>query len=263
MFLNRDGVQLFYDAQGEGEPTLLFVHGWAMSHEVWREQVAAFSPNHRVVCIDLRGFGQSGKPEGEYTFELFADDLDFVIRELGMEKPILVGWSMGVSIALVYVAAHPDRLSKLVLVDGTPVLIAREDFPDGAPEEAIQGLLGAIQADFAGGMRAFVDLVFPEPDTDQLKNWVHSITQQTTPAIAVNSMNNSTGPDLRPLLKQITVPTLILYGELDQACSPAVNRYMHAQIANSEIHEFPGKGHAPFLTDAEAFNQRLGIFVSQ
>lgn len=261
MFLNRDGVRLFYDIQGEGEPTLLFIHGWAMSHEVWQEQTAEFSRDHRVVSIDLRGFGQSDQPEVDYSFDLFADDLDFMIQELGLKKPILVGWSMGASIALVYAVAHPERVSKLVLVDGTPLVLAAEDFPYGLPEQQLQQLLGAMQADYAAGMRFFVDLFFPEPNTDQLKEWVHGISQQTIPAVAISCMANVAGTDLRPLLKQVTVPTLVLHGALDQASSPPINVYMHAQIPNSEIHEFPGKGHAPFLTDAEAFNKRLRAFV--
>lgn len=263
MFLDRDDVRLFYDIQGEGDPTLLFIHGWGMSHEVWREQVSEFSRDHRVVSVDLRGFGQSDKPQVNYSFDLFTDDLGFVIRELGLKKPILVGWSMGASIALVYAAAHPERVSKLVLVDGTPLVLAREDFPHGLPEPQLQQLLGAMQADYAAGMRFFVDLFFPEPNTSQLKDWVHGITQQTTPAVAVSCMANVAGTDLRPLLKKITVPTLLLHGELDQASSPAVNSYMHAQISNSETHMFPGKGHAPFLTDAQAFNKRLRTFVSR
>lgn len=54
---------MYYDVQGEGEPSLVFAHGWLMSHEVWREQVDAFSQDHRVVRFDLRGFGRSDKPE--------------------------------------------------------------------------------------------------------------------------------------------------------------------------------------------------------
>lgn len=263
MFLNRDGVKLYYEVHGSGEPTLLFVHGWTMSHEVWREQVAVFSKTHRVVTIDLRGFGQSDKPEGDYTLELFADDVDFVIRGLKLEKPVYIGWSMGVSIGLVYAAAHPGSLSKLVLVDGTPMLIASGDFTDAVPPAMAQQLLGALQTDYAAGTQAFVGIVLPEPDTEALKAWVHGITLQTTPPIALNSIGNAGARDLRPLLSQIRTPTLIVYGDQDQLCLPAASRYMHAQIGGAEIHEFAGKGHAPFLTDRQAFNERLRSFISK
>ena len=262
MYVERDGVKLFYDVQGDGDPTLLFVHGWMMSHEVWREQVPVFSQDHKVVSIGLRGFGQSDKPDGEYTLELFADDIDFMVGELGLNKPVFIGWSMGASIGLLYATAHSERLSKLVLVDGTPLLIASEDFNHAIPPEAGEQLVGALQADFTGGARAFVDLMFPEPGIDELKNWVHGITQQTKQAIALNTIANVGGRDLRVLLKQISLPTLILYGEQDQVCLPGASRYMHEQIQNSDIYEFPGKGHVPFLTDSEEFNKRLRAFLS-
>lgn len=262
MYLERDGVRLFYDVQGEGEPTILLVHGWGFSHEIWREQVEEFSKDHRVVTPDLRGYGRSDKPETEYTFELFADDLDYLIRSLDLEKPILVGWSMGASIALEYAATHPEQVSKLVLVDGTPVLVASEDFPYAGPPEALVGLSTAMEQDYSAGMRAFAELIFPEPGTDQLKEWAYGLTQQTTPSIALNTIANSAAADLRPLLDRIKAPTLILHGELDQACTPAANQYMHSQIPDSRIHEFAGKGHAPFLTDTEAFNKQLRGFVS-
>lgn len=263
MFLNRDGVQLFYDVHGTGEPTLLFVHGWMMNHEVWREQVAAFGKTNRVVTVGLRGFGQSDKPAGEYTLDLFADDLDFVVRELKLDKPVVVGWSMGVSIALVYAAKHPERVSKLALVDGTPMLVAAGDWVHAIPPEAANGLLGAMQADFAAGTRGFVELMFPEAGADELKNWIHGITQQTTAAVALNSIGNAAGRDLRPEVKRVAHPTLIMCGDQDHVCLPEASRYMHSQIAGSELHEFAGKGHAPFLTDAEAFNVRLQSFVAK
>ena len=263
MFLERDGVQLYYDVQGEGEPALLFVHGWMMSSELWREQVAAFGKTHKVVRFDLRGFGQSSKPAGEYTLETFADDLDFVIGKLRLKKPVLIGWSMGVSIAAIYATAHPEKLSRLALVDGTPMLVAGGDWTHGIPSEAANQLLGVMQGDYAAGARAFVDLMFPEPGTDDLKNWAHGITQQTTAAVALNSIGHAGGRDLRPLFSQIKLPTLVLYGDRDQVCLPGASRYLHAQIAGSEIHEFLGAGHAPFLTDTMEFNRRLQAFVAR
>lgn len=185
-----------------------------------------------------------------------------MIGELGLKKPVYIGWSMGASIGLLYATVHPEKLSKLVLVDGTPLLIASEDFNHAIPPEVGEQLVGALQNDFPGGARAFVDLMFPEPDIDELKNWVHGITQQTTQAIALNAIANAGGRDLCALLKQISLPTLILYGDQDQVCLPGASKYMHEQIQNSVITDFPGKGHVPFLTDPEEFNKRLQAFLS-
>lgn len=262
MFLTRNGTKLCYHMRGTGEPTLLFVHGWLGSLEVWEEQVAAFSESHRVVSVDLRGFGQSDKPDGDYPLDLFADDLDFIIQELALDKPVFIGWSMAASIGLVYATAHPDKISKLVLVGGTPLLIASEDFPHAIPGEAAEQLLGALQVDFMAGTRGFIEMLLPEPDTGALKEQLHTIALQTTPAVALNSIGLAAGQDLRPLLSQVKIPTLILTGGQDQVCLPGASQYMHEHISNSEFYSFAGKGHCPFLTDAAAFNERLRDFVA-
>lgn len=190
------------------------------------------------------------------------NDLDAVHREVGPDRPVCLGWSMGASIALAYSARHADQVSKLVLVDATPLLVATEDFPHAVPESVAQQLMESIQTDFEAGAREFVELLFPESGTGELEDWFHGITQRTTPDIALESVGNVGSDDFRPMLDRITVPTLILYGSQDQVCLPAASKYMHDRIDDSAIHEFPGKGHAPFVTDVESFNRRLQRFVS-
>lgn len=261
-FLKHDGVKLFYTDEGRGTPPLLFVHGWLMSHAVWRAQIDFFRATHRVVTVDLRGFGQSDKPDAQYNFELFVDDLDFTIHTLELHKPVLIGWSKGVSIALVYAAAHPETLGGLVLVDGGAKFIATDDFPDGLPANVFTSLLAQFETDFDTSARGFIDAMLPETTDEPLKQWLHNLTRQTTPAVALNSIVNDTKYDLRPLLPKIDVPTLILCGEQDTICPPGASRQMQASLPNAELHMFPGAGHAPFLTASEAFNTRLAAFLA-
>lgn len=263
MFLTREGVDILVRDEGQGAPPLLFVHGWMMSHEVWREQFAAFSKVHRTVALDLRGFGASGKPEGDYSIDTFCNDLDFVTSSLALEKPVVVGWSMGASVALVYAATRPERVSKLVLVDGTPLLVATSDFPHGIPPEAAQQFVAQLQADFFQAARGFVEPMFPEPGTDHLKDWIHGITQQTKPSIAIGCLISAGTQDLRPHLGNVRAPTLVCYGEEDRVCLPEASRYMADRIPQAEVVSFPGKGHAPFLTDTQAFNDALRAFLQR
>tara|TARA_R110002050_G_scaffold247843_1_gene385618 strand:+ start:582 stop:974 length:393 start_codon:yes stop_codon:yes gene_type:complete len=105
--------------------TLLFVHGWMGSSSVWREQVAYFSKNYRIVTFDLTGFGQSDKPdESDYTPDVWLEDIDVIISHLNIDRPILIGWSMGGAIGIGYAFTLPTVLSKLVLVSTTPLLVA-------------------------------------------------------------------------------------------------------------------------------------------
>jgi len=263
MFLEKAGKKLYYEVQGEGEQTLLFVHGWMASSAVWREQAPYFSKNNRVVTFDLTGYGKSGKPDGlAYTPDIWIDDLDALIEHLNLNKPILIGWSMGGAIGIAYAASRPEILSKLVLVGSTPLLIAPPDiFEHAIPPETAEQLAGALQSDFSAGARNFVEMMFPESDMEALKDEIHAITQQTTAPIALESVGNAGSTDLRPMLNQVKVPTLILHGEADAVCSLEAGQYLANMIPNTQIHTFSGKGHLPFLTDAKAFNERLAAFI--
>ena len=93
--LSKDGVEIVYDAVGNGEPTLVFVHGWSCDKSYWNDQVKTFSPKYKVVTIDLAGHGESGSERKNYTMELFGEDVAAVVNKLELDKVILIGHSMG------------------------------------------------------------------------------------------------------------------------------------------------------------------------
>src|SRR3990170_4498714 len=96
----RDGVNLRYLDTGSGDRPLVFIHGWCCDHTYWRDQTTEFARRHRVIAVDLRGHGQSDKPDQDYTIGGFADDVAWLIRRLDLDRPVLVGHSMGGVIAL-------------------------------------------------------------------------------------------------------------------------------------------------------------------
>ncbi len=99
-YATRDGVKLFYTDTGAGDPALFFIHGWCCSHTDWRQQVAAFRRRHRIVTVDLLGHGRSSAPVNDYSMEIFCRDLEWLMRELDVRRPLVVGHSMGGLIAL-------------------------------------------------------------------------------------------------------------------------------------------------------------------
>ena len=119
--LRRDGVALFYEEAGVGEPPMLLVHGIACDHTHLTPQLEYFSGDHRVVAVDLRGHGQSDAPQQEYTIEGFADDLAWVCTRLGLENPVVVGHSLGGRICLALAASYPDLPVAVVAMDSTIV----------------------------------------------------------------------------------------------------------------------------------------------
>ena len=84
-FAEHDGVKLFYEEAGSGDPPLVFVHGWCCDHTYFQPQFDHFKSSHRVIAVDLRGHGQSDKPQISYTMDLFADAIDAVMRDAKVE----------------------------------------------------------------------------------------------------------------------------------------------------------------------------------
>ena len=114
---SADNVEIRFDVRGEGEPALVFVHGWSRHREDWKDQLTHFSKNHKVVSIDLAGFGDSGNNRRDWTMAAFGEDLVAVIKKLHIEKAILIGHSMGTPVIIKAAHQIPDKIVGLVPVD--------------------------------------------------------------------------------------------------------------------------------------------------
>jgi pimeloyl-ACP methyl ester carboxylesterase len=120
--IDRDGVRLAYEeTAGGGSPPILFVPGGSCDWWSFHEQLDHFAPRHHVASLDLRGHGQSDTPDEGFDIATYTDDVAWFIDRLGMDRPIVVGHSMGGAIALQLAASHPDLTRAVVLVDPAPV----------------------------------------------------------------------------------------------------------------------------------------------
>jgi pimeloyl-ACP methyl ester carboxylesterase len=159
--LSVNGVDLRYVDTGAGDPPIVFVHGWTCNRANWRHQIAEFSKDHRVIALDQRGHGESEKPDQDYTIEGFADDLAALIKDLGLERPVIVGHSMGGVIAFHLSRRDPSLARGLVLVDSNVAPL---------PEES-KGIVGPMVAglqsdDYLNVARGFMEFAFFNEQTD-------------------------------------------------------------------------------------------------
>jgi pimeloyl-ACP methyl ester carboxylesterase len=121
-YLERDGVQLYYEEAGAGDETMLFVHGWCCDHTYLTPQFEHFAGRYRVVAVDLRGHGRSDAPRQDYTIHAFSDDLAWTCGKLDLQSPIVIGHSMGGLTALVLAGERPDLVRAAVLIDAPALL---------------------------------------------------------------------------------------------------------------------------------------------
>jgi len=114
---SSDGVEIHFDRQGDGSPTLIFIHGWANDRSIWEAQVAHFSEKYTVVNIDLPGFGESGNNRQHFTIRSFGEDVATVIRKLNLEQVVLIGFSMGAPVVIETANRVPELTTGVVLID--------------------------------------------------------------------------------------------------------------------------------------------------
>lgn len=115
-FADVAGVKLHYLTAGEGSPVLL-LHGFAQTSHMWLPLIAKLAPNHRVIAPDLRGFGESAKPEKGYDKKTLAQDIHALLHSLGIEKVAVAGHDIGLMVAYAYAAQYPSEVERIALMD--------------------------------------------------------------------------------------------------------------------------------------------------
>jgi pimeloyl-ACP methyl ester carboxylesterase len=115
-FTNANGIRLHYLIAGKGEPVIL-LHGYAQNSHMWRPLIPELAKTHTVIAPDLRGFGQSSKPDGGYTKKTMAQDIHALAMSLGLHRETVVGHDIGLMVAYAYAAQFPNEVERVVLMD--------------------------------------------------------------------------------------------------------------------------------------------------
>jgi non-heme chloroperoxidase len=259
-----DGVRLRVTDRGAGDRTIVLVHGWKLSHRPFDHAIMRLSRAHRVVAFDLRGMGESDKPNSRYDFDELAGDLAFVLDELEVDDVTLVGWSMGCSVALTHMLHGARRVGRLVLING-PIRLARtadDSFPWSMTEDVLEGYFSDMEQHWPSRERAFITDSLYEPGTD-LVNVLFAITQQAPLDGLMRVVRNQAKLDFRDLLPEIEVPVLAIYGRHDPYYPVALGEWIAEQCPRGECAIFEESAHYPFIEEKERFAQVIAEFAGR
>jgi len=255
-FQSFDGTPIYYEDFGSGKPIIL-IHGWTGSHSIWERTVHDLAKKFRVVTMDNRGHGDSGKPNTNYDFDEFSSDLKELIDQLELNGALLVGWSMGVSISLRYFerfGAH--GMSKLALVNGPIRLASATDFPYTMSPEYLEKLFAERIDNRAMREREFARLGFYKPHPEATE-WISSIYMKTPMYVAMKCVRHQIELDMREVLKEIDIPTLVCYGRHDPFYPTELGQYIVDRVKRSKLVIFEESGHYPFLEESAKFSKLL------
>ncbi|MGL6042833.1 MAG: alpha/beta fold hydrolase [Sandaracinobacteroides sp.] len=264
-----DGCPLWYSDEGRG-PALVMLQGLQFpSGYFWQKVTPELAKTNRVITIDLRGQGLSGKSAGRHSIRENADDLEDALGQLGLDHILLLGVAYGGMVALTYLKQHgAHRLRALCLSEMTARLTNAEgwDHPTFGdfPAEAGAGFAAGVRADRTAALGGFLLASFantPDPAT------LAEMTAQTwlTPTETVATLiEDMVRQDYRADLSGITLPTLLVYGRSGNPVMPGeIGRWMQSRISGSELVELPGAGHSPFWDDPAGFTAAIADFAAR
>ena len=249
--MKRVGVgdlSLAYRSSGEG-PAVLLLHGWPTSSYLWRHVMAPIAGNHRVLALDMPGFGQSSKPLATYDFAFFDHALDGFLDALGIEQVALAAHDLGGPIALHWALHRLERVTRLALLN-TVV------YPEFAPSaiDFVRGLLTSARREVMTSPQGLADLMH-EGVSDGFDLGDEVITAVQEPFVAADARLAlaAAGAGLRPsgfveiarLLPELRMPVRVVYGAQDRLLPDiaATVARLRADLPQAEVTELPDAGH--------------------
>lgn len=244
---STDGVPIAYTARGTGPTALVFIHCGFCDQSFWRNQVAAFAGDYRVVTLDLAGHGDSGSGRESWTLPAFGRDVVAVVEALKLQRVVLIGSSLGGPVALEAARLLPERALAVIAVD-TLHDASRKLSPEEWKQRA-----QAVRQDFAGFCAQMMTQLF-HPDADPaFRKEVESQMCDASPEVAGGIYEGLAGYDMAAAMAAVEVPIRGIVGDL----YPVNLEANRAVAPGFDAVVMEGVGHFPMLERPELFNRHL------
>ena len=247
----EDGLPIVCEVRGKGDTALVFLHGWCGDRAYWKNQVDAFAPDYRVVALDQAGHGESGKDRKVWNVSSLAGDVEAVVKELGLKRVVLIGHSMGGSVALLAAKRMPGTVVAVIGVD----TLQNAEFK--MPKEVTKKFLEGFESDFKGTLKAGFPGLLHEKTDPEVKKWLISRAEAQDQKMALALMRDLSGQDMKVLLKEAKVPVRCINstGGFKFHTPTAID--VNKKYADYDAVLIEGVGHYPMLERPAEFNKKL------
>ncbi len=242
-----DGLEIAWEAVGAGPATLVFIHGWQCDRSFWREQVAHFADDYRLVLVDLPGHGESAGGREDWSMAAFGEDVAAVVGEVVSGPVVLIGHSMGGPVIL-EAASGIEGLVGLVAVDTLREVLAPP------PDEAeLTAAMAPVEADYAGVVQNFIASMFVASTPPALRAEILATMTAGDREAGIGMMRGYARMDYAPAFARLAVPLVIFNSDYRPTPAEAIReRYPTLLFETIE-----GVGHFPMLEAPQRFNTRL------
>ncbi|MDT7784891.1 MAG: hypothetical protein QOF58_3310, partial [Pseudonocardiales bacterium] len=273
-YVERDGVRIFYEVYGTGEPTVLLLPTWTIIHSrQWKMQIPYLARHCRVVTFDGRGNGKSDRPTeaSAYAETEYAADALAVLDATGTDRAIIVGFSMGAQRGLLLAAEHPERVDGAVFIGpayqgGGDPLTERLAHPWTEPLDTDEGWAKYNKhywlRDYEGFLQFFFSKIFIEPhSTKPIEDCVGWGLETTGETLVLTGEAPGLDPEeMRDVAKRVQCPVLVLHGTDDAIASSSRGTAL-AEHTGGRLVLLEGSGHAPHVRDPVQANLLLRDFA--
>ena len=261
------GIRLHVREWGNASaPSILFIHGWSQNHLCWSKQYESeLATSYRLVALDLRGHGMSEAPHQASAYQnpqLWADDIAAIMKELLLERPILVGWSYGGFIICDYIRAYGQENISGIVFAGAATTLHPPTLSEFIGPGFINVVTDAISEDLPTSllaMRQFMHNCIARPlaleDLETALCWQMVVRPDVRGALVTREINSD------DVLRSLRVPLLVAHGREDYVVLPTMAEHVLEACPKATASWYDDVGHAPFLEDPARFNRELAELV--
>ena len=247
-----DGVRIAYHELGSGDPAIILIHGGFGNRTGFGFQEEYFSPSHRCIAVDLRGHGESDKPDVVYTMEQHGDDVAELIRQLGLEKPVLVGQSMGGQVIISAAARHPEVVGAIASLDSPSNIPGWHQQHHGPFDH-----LMTAESDFRETLRMFLSASYLPTDDPSRVATISDRLAEVPDHVILNGWKGMMGFDAEQIMRGVKCPYLYIdCGQPDLDLD--LLRELCPQVVIGKV---VGAGHKALQDVPDQINAMLNRFI--